>query len=82
MQQHSRQPVGGLPVSALDESVVRMINQIGANFGYLSPGEAAAETADHVRRFWTPSMREHLLAQVSSGTADLTPVALEAARLI
>jgi len=69
-------------VTAVDDSVLRMANQIAANFSYLPPGEAAAATADHLRSFWTPSMRRHLLEQVAAGGGGLTEVALEAARLL
>lgn len=41
--------------------LVRMANQIAANFAHLGGEEAAAETAGHLRRFWAPSMRAELL---------------------
>jgi formate dehydrogenase subunit delta len=69
-------------MTAVDESVLRMVNQIAANFAYLSPGEAAAATADHVIKFWTTSMRQALAEHVASGGAGLTAVALEAAGLL
>ena len=69
-------------MSAVDDSVLRMANQIAANFCYLAPGEAAAATANHLQSFWTPSMRRHLLDHVAAGGDGLSPVALEAARLL
>ena len=69
-------------METLDASLVRMLNQIAQNFGYLPPGEAAAETANHLRQFWTPEMLEHLAEHLEAGGGDLSPVALEAARLL
>lgn len=69
-------------MTTLDSSLVRMLNQIAANFGYLPAGEAAAETANHLRQFWTPEMLGHLADHLAAGGADLSPVALEAARLL
>ena len=69
-------------MTAVDESVLRMLNQIAANFAYMSSGEAAAATADHVTRFWTPSMRRALAEHVAVGGAGLSAVALEAAGLL
>ena len=43
------------------EALVRMANQIAANFGSLPAADAAAETADHMQRFWEPRMREGLV---------------------
>lgn len=63
------------------EALVRMANQIAANFGSLPAAEAAAETADHMQRFWEPRMREGLLRLLAEESgASLTPVAKEAAR--
>lgn len=44
------------------EDLVQMANQIGEFFSsYPSLDEAADGIADHLKRFWTPSMREKLL---------------------
>ena len=40
------------------EKLVRMTNQIAANFSYLPDQEQAAiRVADHLQRFWDPVMR-------------------------
>ena len=65
-----------------DEALIRMANQIAANFGALPEDEAAAETADHMRRFWEPRMREGLARRIASGQATtLSPVARKAITL-
>lgn len=62
-------------------ALVRMANQIAANFGSLSNEDAAAETAEHIRRFWEPRMRQELLALINEDhAAALTPVARDAAK--
>ncbi|WP_018291972.1 formate dehydrogenase subunit delta [Verrucomicrobium sp. 3C] len=44
------------------EDLVRMANQIGDFFGSdPSQDEAAAGIAEHLKKFWTPSMREKLI---------------------
>lgn len=64
-----------------EQALVRMANQIAANFGSLPDEGAAAKTAVHIRRFWEPRMRDGLLALLAEGRTDaLTPVAREAAK--
>ncbi|GAA0236297.1 formate dehydrogenase subunit delta [Cryptosporangium japonicum] len=59
---------------------LRLVNDIARQFGHL-PDEAAADAvADHVRRFWDPRMRAHLLALADAGDLDPLPAAA-AARL-
>ena len=58
----------------------RMANQIAANFAYLDRAEAAATVATHLRRFWTPQMREELLA--APPETDLDPVVRAAIDLL
>jgi hypothetical protein len=45
--------------------LVRMANQIAANFSYLSTDEAAAATAAHLKSFWPREMRNDFCAEVS-----------------
>lgn len=65
------------------EDLVRMANQIGEFFSsYPSPDEAADGIADHLRRFWTPSMREKLLHYAERDGKDLSePVRAALGRL-
>ena len=50
--------------------VVRMSNQIAANFAHHAPEVAAKEVANHLRMFWPPTMRAELLAQDDHGALD------------
>ena len=58
--------------------LVRMANQIGENFGILPEAEATANTADHLRRFWTPKMIGEIVSFADAGGASLNPVAARA----
>lgn len=57
-----------------------MANQIAANYGYLSPGEAATETAAHLRKFWAPEMRAQFCDEADGD--ELSPVARAARALL
>ncbi len=60
------------------DHLVRMANQIAANFRFHD--DAIERTADHLRRFWAPSMKRQLAAWAEAGDADLDEVAREAGR--
>ena len=60
--------------------LVRMSNQIAANFGHHPPDQAAAEVANHIKLFWPSNMRVELLDD--SDLAALNPVVVEAIRLL
>lgn len=63
-----------------EEALIRMANQIAANFGSLPEDEAAAETAGHIQRFWEPRMRDGLLQLLAEDNAEaLSPIARLAA---
>ncbi|MFA6219914.1 MAG: formate dehydrogenase subunit delta [Erythrobacter sp.] len=67
-------------MSAMRESVVRMANQIARNFAVRGDEEAAAATAEHIRKFWDPRMRAQafaLLAERENGLSDLARRALD-----
>jgi hypothetical protein len=55
--------------------LVRMLNQIAANFSYEEPSRAAQEVASHLRSFWTPQMREEILEHGHENPGDLSDVA-------
>jgi formate dehydrogenase subunit delta len=58
------------------EKLVRMANQIAANFEYGADKEkAAAGVADHLQRFWTPSMRAQIIEGCRADTIDLSELA-------
>ena len=57
------------------DRLVRMANQIALNMA--SWGDetvAAAKTADHLQRFWTPAMRAQLADYCREDDAGLSPV--------
>jgi formate dehydrogenase major subunit len=66
--------------SAIRSNLVRMSNQIAANFAHRAPDEAAAEVANHIKKFWPPSMRSELLND--SDLSALDPLTVEAIRLL
>lgn len=52
--------------------LVKMANQIADNLEF--HGDTASSLADHLRRFWAPSMRKSLREHALAGGADLKPV--------
>ena len=67
-------------VSANNElqTLLKMANQIAANFSFHD--DAVDKTADHLQRFWAPSMISQLQQHVATGGAGLDDPALQAAR--
>jgi formate dehydrogenase subunit delta len=62
--------------------LVYMVNQI-ARFFESQPGDAAAhQTADHLRSYWDPRMRETLGVHLRNGGGGLSPTAAAAAALL
>ena len=58
------------------ENLVKMANQIADNFSFHD--DAVDRIADHLKRFWAPSMREALSAFCAAGGGDLKPGVREA----
>jgi formate dehydrogenase subunit delta len=59
--------------------IIRMANQIARSFGAYPDHVAVKETAEHLRLFWDPRMREQLYGALTSTPALLSPVARAAA---
>ena len=58
------------------DKLERMANQIAANFAYLSDSEQAAlKVADHLQRFWDPTMRSEIIEHRNAGSTGLTEIA-------
>lgn len=54
------------------KQLIKMAQQIAANLAAgVDANTAAARTADHLRRFWTPAMRNQLLDYWQAGEGDL-----------
>jgi formate dehydrogenase subunit delta len=65
------------------EDLVRMANQIGDFFGS-DPSQEEAEVgiAEHLKKFWTPSMREKLIEYAQRDGKELSePVRAALSRL-
>ncbi len=60
------------------QTLVKMANQIAANFSFHA--DAVERTADHLKRFWAPSMKKQLLDHIAAGGEGLDDLALQAAR--
>lgn len=67
-------------VSPTRASVVRMSRQIAANYSYYPVDQAAAALADHIKKFWPPSMRDALISDPN--IEGLDPLTIEAIRLL
>ena len=60
------------------EHIRQMANQIAVNFSLHE--DQAARIADHLTRFWAPSMRKLLTEYVEQGGEGLEPAVLDAVR--
>jgi len=61
------------------EKLVRMANQIAANFDYgPDKQKAVAGVVDHLQRFWSPLMRQEIAGYDDSGDIQLSEVAKQA----
>jgi formate dehydrogenase subunit delta len=59
--------------SGTSEKLVYMANQIGLYFTAQPRGDAVADIADHIARFWEPRMRAQAFAHLDAGGAGLNP---------
>lgn len=61
------------------QKLVRMANQIAANFDYgENSDEAVAGVVDHLTRFWTPEMKDAIVDHARSGETGLSELAARA----
>ncbi len=65
-----------------EDKLVRMANQIAQFFQSQPHDEAVAGIADHLRSFWTPTMRRQIADHAAAGGAGLDPLTLEAVQLL
>ncbi len=65
-----------------ESKLVYMANQIARNLKSLSETEALAATAEHIRLYWTPRMREDIFALIDAGDSGLDPLAKQALETI
>jgi formate dehydrogenase subunit delta len=64
------------------ERLVAMTNDIAAFFEAESGSRAAGEVCRHLVKFWDPRMREQIVSHAAADGAGLSPIALEAVRLL
>lgn len=62
--------------------LVHMANQIALAFRLQPRDEAVKLTAEHLKAFWSPSMRQALQAHVAAGGAGLEPLAKDAVAML
>jgi len=55
------------------ERLVKMANQIAENLVFHD--DAVDRVADHLQRFWAPSMRQKIAEKEAAGDSGLNPVA-------
>ena len=66
-------------MSELD-SLIKMANQIAANFRFHEDG--VRRTADHIKRFWAPVMRQQLSEYAATDGAGLDETVFAALRYL
>ena len=60
-------------------ALTRMANQIARSFQALGEDRAVESTANHIKLFWSPPMREGLEELRQQQPSPLSPIALKAA---
>jgi formate dehydrogenase subunit delta len=73
------------PSRSKTPDLIRMANQIAANYAHHPGDQAAREVATHLRSFWTPAMRSDLtlsLMRTDSSAGELHPAVVSALRLL
>jgi formate dehydrogenase subunit delta len=63
-----------------ENRMLHKANQIALNFAPYPQEQAVEKIADHLRKFWTPPMREQLIAYVNNGCEGLHALAIEAVK--
>ena len=60
------------------DKLVYMANQIGKFFAHQGGDKAVASIADHLRKFWSPVMRQDALAHLEQGGVGFDPLVRQA----
>ena len=60
------------------DQLVKMANQIADNFSFHE--DAVDRLADHLQRFWAPSMRKKLIEFLEAGGSGLKPDVIAAVK--
>jgi formate dehydrogenase subunit delta len=64
------------------EKLTYMANQIGKFFQHRPEAQAVADTADHLKKYWEPRMRNEIVAYFKAGGAGLDPIPRKAVEWI
>jgi formate dehydrogenase subunit delta len=64
------------------DRLIYMANQIGKYFSSQPRQDPVAGIADHLKKFWDPSMRRTIKAYVDQGGEGLDPPVLQAVRTL
>ncbi|MGB6982713.1 MAG: formate dehydrogenase subunit delta, partial [Methylocella sp.] len=64
------------------KKLIYMANQIGKFFASQGHETAVAGIANHLTKFWTPSMRQKIVCHLSEGGEGLDPLVREAVRRV
>ncbi len=64
------------------DRLIYMANQIGKYFSSQKHEDPAEGIANHLAKFWDPSMRAKILKHLESGGAGLDPVVKDAIQLL
>jgi formate dehydrogenase subunit delta len=64
------------------KKLVYMANQIGKFFASQGQEKAVAGIANHLTRFWDPSMRKKIIHHLGQGGEGLDPLAKEAVQML
>ena len=59
--------------SGTPEKLVMMANQIATFFVSQDQATASEKTAEHIKKFWDPRMRNGIIAQLDAGGAGFSP---------
>jgi len=60
------------------DKLVYMANQIGKFFASQGTDAAVAGTAEHIKKFWDPRMRNAIFAHIENGGDGLDPLVRQA----
>lgn len=65
-----------------DEALIRMANQIAANLVPYGDEAAISKTAEHIKSFWEPRMREGIAKIATESPDKLSATALAAVKVL
>lgn len=65
-------------VMSTEDRLIYMANQIARNVAALGEDAAVATTADHIRDFWDPAMKRHILTLVQTRPEQFSSIAAAA----